>query len=264
MISNISSNNMSQVASNMFANLDTTNKGYLEEEDFQSAFSSISVSEDEQVSLFSQLDSDADGKVTEDEMVYSLEQIFGNANNAMPPPPPPPPPSNTESTGYTKDELISTLEEIGDSDEKRSSLISNIIENFDEADTDGDGVVTHAEAMAFDQALNGETNMPPEMAGMAPPPPPPSNDESTGYTQDELVSMLDEIGDSDDQRSSLISNIIENFDEADTDGDGVVSHEEAMSFDQSTNTDNSSIIQKLIEAYGDISEIDSTLISQVA
>jgi hypothetical protein len=70
---------------------------------------------------------------------------------AMPPPPPPEEMSGSDDVGFTKEELSAQLEEIGDSDEKRSTLIENIIANFDEADSDGDGRVNMAEAMAFDQ-----------------------------------------------------------------------------------------------------------------
>ena len=59
------------------------------------------------------------------------------------------------------------------------------------------------------------------MGGMGSmPPPPPEND--TGFTEEELTEQLSEIGSSDSQRASLISNIVENFDAADTDGDGKV------------------------------------------
>lgn len=60
--------------------------------------------------------------------------------------PPPPPVERRERVpairGFTKDELTSQLSDIGSSDSTRSSLISNIINNFDEADTDSDGKVS--------------------------------------------------------------------------------------------------------------------------
>jgi Ca2+-binding EF-hand superfamily protein len=68
------------------------------------------------------------------------------ANGAMPPPPP------QNDAGFTKEELQSQLDEIGSSDSKRSSLISKVVENFDTADTNGDGKVSFKEAMAYDQS----------------------------------------------------------------------------------------------------------------
>jgi hypothetical protein len=72
---------------------------------------------------------------------------------------PPPPPGS--DAGFTKDELSSQLNEIGTSDSQRSSLISDIVQNFDEADSDGDGKVSFKEAMAYDQeqsSTTGNTN----------------------------------------------------------------------------------------------------------
>ncbi len=63
---------------------------------------------------------------------------------SMPPPPP-------EDAGFSKEELTQHLAEISGSDSSRSALIENIIENFEQADADGDGLVSFKEAMAFDQ-----------------------------------------------------------------------------------------------------------------
>jgi hypothetical protein len=65
--------------------------------------------------------------------------------------------SGADDSGFTKEELEQQLEEIGSSDEKRSTLIENIIANFDEADSDGDGKVSMNEAMAFDQSSSTST-----------------------------------------------------------------------------------------------------------
>lgn len=161
-------------ASNLFTQLDTKNQGYIEKSDLQSAFSKVSDSSSTSVDdVFSQLDGDSDGKVTKDEMTSALqkvaEQLDSQFNNmrmqggsgpggpggpeGMPPPPPP-----EDDAGFTKDELASQLEDIGSSDSKRSSLISNVLDNFDSADSDGDGKVTFKEAIAYDHASqNGST-----------------------------------------------------------------------------------------------------------
>lgn len=162
----------SQLASRLFSQLDTKNQGYIEKSDLQSAFDKIasqvasgssSASVDD---VFSQLDHNSDGKVTKDEMSSSLKKLaeeldqqfnalrmsgFAGAAGAggmggMPPPPP------DNDTGFTKDELSAQLQEIGTSDSKRSSLIQSIVNNFDQADSDGDGKVSFKEAMAYAQA----------------------------------------------------------------------------------------------------------------
>lgn len=163
MISGIGSSNM---ASQLFSRLDTSNKGYLEKSDLASAFSKIASSNNSSDStnvddVFAALDSDSDGKVTESEFASTLAELQSNLQQSkmhggghggpqgaggMPPPPP------QNDTGFTQDELQTQLDEIGSSDSQRASLISNIVNNFEAADTDGDGKVSFTEAMAYDQS----------------------------------------------------------------------------------------------------------------
>jgi Ca2+-binding EF-hand superfamily protein len=168
-----------ETAQQLFSKLDTSAQGYLELSDLQSAFTKVSsISETSNLNtdtydaeeLFSRLDSDSDGKITEQEFTDSLAQLDEQINtlfsqmrmseasgNMLPPPPPPPEASgDMQDAGFTEEELIAQLDEIGDSDSARSSLIESIIANFDEADTDGDGRVSNHEAMAFDQS-DGES-----------------------------------------------------------------------------------------------------------
>jgi Ca2+-binding EF-hand superfamily protein len=148
----------SQIASTLFSKLDSKNQGYIEKSDLQSAFAQISgagdsVGADE---LFTQLDSDGNGKLTSQEMSDSLTRIMEQLDSqfdkmrmgGMPPPPPP----GAESAGLSKADLQSQLDEIGSGDSKLSSSISNIIDNFDKADTNGDGKVSMQEAMTYDQS----------------------------------------------------------------------------------------------------------------
>jgi Ca2+-binding EF-hand superfamily protein len=161
-----------KLAEDLFSQIDTTGKGYIEKSDLENAFkqvssTSTSSSADE---LFTTLDKDSDGKVTQDEMTSGLQSLMdsldsqfqsmrmsnamGSASGAgnMPPPPP------VSDTGLTKEELQSQLDEIGATDSKRSSLISSVIANFDKADTDGNGKVSFQEAMAYDQSSSGSTS----------------------------------------------------------------------------------------------------------
>ena len=154
-----------QMAADLFSKLDTKSQGYLEKSDLQSAFDALSgtgssASVDD---IFTQLDGNGDGKVTKDEMSTSLQNLADQLdsqfnqmrmNGGMPPPPPPP----ENDTGFTKDELSSQLSEIGSTDSKRSELISNIVSNFDKADTDSDGKVSFKEAMAYDQKTSSASS----------------------------------------------------------------------------------------------------------
>lgn len=159
-------NQATQMASLLFSKLDTRNQGYLEQSDLTSAFSQIVTNASDKTSstsaedVFTALDTDSDGKVTKDEFATVLAQLqeqlgtqgHGHAHGAgggMAPPPPPPP---GDDAGFTKEELTSQLESADSTDTQRTSLISNIVNNFEAADTDGDGKVSFAEAMAYDQS----------------------------------------------------------------------------------------------------------------
>jgi Ca2+-binding EF-hand superfamily protein len=156
--------NTSQLSSKLFSALDTKSQGFLEKSDFVSAFSKISSGTDSTSvdDIFSALDSDSNGQVTESEFASTLaklqEQLDSQFNQmrmqgAGGPPPPPP----ADDAGFTKDELSSQLEEIGSSDSKRSSTISNIVNNFEAADTNSDGKVSFTEAMAYDQSTQSSS-----------------------------------------------------------------------------------------------------------
>jgi len=160
----------SKMADELFSKLDTKGQGYIEKSDLQSAFDQLSSAGNSGSSanvdqVFSSLDGDGDGKITKDEMSSSLQKIAaeldsqfnkmreGGMNRAGGMPPPPPQGAEGQNdAGFTKEELTSQLNEIGTSDSKRASLISNIVNNFEKADSDGDGKVSFKEAMVYDQA----------------------------------------------------------------------------------------------------------------
>ena len=159
-------NQASQMASQLFSRLDTKSQGYIEKSDLASAFSQISSKAEESTSsvddLFSALDGNSDGKVTKDEFASVLAQLQeqmdsqrmqGGAHGAggMPPPPP------GDDAGFTKDELTSQIESADSSDTQRTELLNKIVENFEAADSDGDGKVSFTEAMAYDESTKTAT-----------------------------------------------------------------------------------------------------------
>lgn len=169
----------SQMAEDLFSKLDTSGQGYIQKSDLETAFSKISSSSSSDSAtsstasaddLFSTLDANGDGKVTKDEFTNGLKKVAEQLDNqfmsmrlrggmqgagGMPPPPPQ---DGADDAGFTKDELTSQLNSAGSSDSKMSSLISNIVSNFDKADTDGDGKVSFKEAMAYDQGASGSAS----------------------------------------------------------------------------------------------------------
>jgi Ca2+-binding EF-hand superfamily protein len=165
-----------QLAETLFAKLDTSGQGYIQKSDLQSAFDKIATtsstggSTPEVDDLFSKFDGNDDGKVTKQEFSDTVRKLSAqlddhfastrmqnaipggeisgmNGSGGMPPPPPPP----GEGPSLSKDDLSSTLNRVGTSD-SRSNMMSNILNIFDQADTDGDGKVSFEEAMAYDQA----------------------------------------------------------------------------------------------------------------
>ena len=101
-------------------------------------------------------------------------------------------------------------------------------------DTDADGQVTQEEMTAVLQQMfstqdRGQFDM--RMAGDRPPPPPPPADATDeGFTLDQLTQMASDLAQTDSQRASEFSTLVDSFDSADTDGNGKLSREEAMSF----------------------------------
>lgn len=166
MVSTINSSLSSSWASSLFSQLDTSNKGYLDESDLSTAFSALlstgSSTSSSASNLFSSMDSDQDGKVSEDELASTLQTLVDQLNSqydasrmagAMSqqmPPPPPPADGSQEDRGLTADEMQSIASTTTDS--KLADLLNTVSANFSAADTDGDGRVTRSEAMAYQQS----------------------------------------------------------------------------------------------------------------
>jgi Ca2+-binding EF-hand superfamily protein len=160
-----------QMAENLFSKLDTTGQGYITKSELQTALDKVSSSSSSSSSttssvddMFSQLDTDSDGKVTKQEFSDTLKKVAeqldnqamsmnggmqGGDMNGMGGMPPPPPPQDSD-TGLTKDQLTSAAKEASSSDSTTSSSLTNLANNFDTADTNGDGKVSFMEAMVYE------------------------------------------------------------------------------------------------------------------
>lgn len=243
--SNRSSN--SDFAEALLTSMDSDSSGSVDSAEFSSAALALSISDESAISsAFSSLDSDGDGTISQEELSASLSQSSSTMAAGGMPPPPPPPSNSEEDTGYTQEELTAMAEEVGSSDGNLASLLASVIENFDAADSDGDGKVTSAEAMAYKEASNESTDTTEASnvasSGAMPPPPPPSSvssdtEEAEGYTAAELTAMANDATTTDSNLTSLLESIVENFDEADTNEDGKVSSAEAQAYKESTKAD---------------------------
>lgn len=234
MVSSISSS-VSSWASTLFSQLDTSKKGYISESDLSSAFSALgsgsSDSANSASKLFGTLDSNNDGKVTQDELANTLQNLSDQLNSqydasrmasamsgAMPPPPPPPGDNSGEDAGLTKDQLSSIASTTTDSN--LASLMNNVASNFSAADTNGDGKVSSAEAMAYQQSTSSSAASTTSSASDA------------GLTKEQLTSIASTTKDG--NLASLMNSVASNFSTADTNGDGKVSQAEAMAYKEST------------------------------
>ena len=163
-----------KMAENLFAKIDTGGQGYIEKSDLQSAFDKISSSSDKSPSvdeLFTKLDTNSDGKVTKSEFTDTLKKVAEELDNqfmssrmsggmgGMPPGGMGGMPPGGQAGGLSKDQLSSTADAIGSSNSSASSLIKDLVSNFDKADTNGDGKVSFQEAMNYQQknAVSGSS-----------------------------------------------------------------------------------------------------------
>lgn len=166
-----------EMADNLFSKLDTSGQGFIQKSDLQSAFAQISSSSQASDTssnvdeLFSQLDTDSDGKVTKQEfsdtlqkLSEQLEQQFQSSRmqgamqaGGMGGTPPPPPPGGGDQ-GMSKEQLSSAAAEVGSTDSGLASMLSNVAENFDAADTNSDGKVSLQETIAYEQSRSSSSS----------------------------------------------------------------------------------------------------------
>lgn len=106
-------------------------------------------------------------------------------------------------------------------------------------DSDGDGKVTEQELGSLLQKVADQledsfgASRVGQAMGNRPPPPPPPAGEDEGMSVAQLGAMAEEAEASGSAEASELAALVESFDEADTDGDGKVSFQEAMAFRES-------------------------------
>lgn len=144
---------------------------------------------------------------------------------------------DSEGKGYVESsDLAKALESTGSSASAESL--------FGAMDTDSDGKVTEQELSSLLQKVAdqfedsfGAARVGQAMGNRPPPPPPPpggGGDEDDGLTVDELGAMAEDAEASGSAQAADLASLVESFDEADTNGDGKVSFQEAMAFRESS------------------------------
>jgi Ca2+-binding EF-hand superfamily protein len=125
----------------------------------------------------------------------------------------------------SKDDLSQLASEIESAGQESSSLLQALQTNYESIDTNGDGI-SFDELQAYAKA-NG-LNLPKgrDMHGTPP-----------ALSKDELIKMRDNVAAEDSTAAEGFSQVIERFDEADTDKDGTISMDEMQTFTKANNID---------------------------
>jgi Ca2+-binding EF-hand superfamily protein len=158
---------------------------------------------------FQLADANADGELSADELKNSVDTIGKELAAQGPQGMQGPPPSSSQEDDDDDDD---------DEDDEDSTEAATLEQIFQDADTDGDGVLSAAEFQAAaEQIAEAMRSQGPQ----GPPPPPPDSEEAA----QQLVQDLDEDGDGALSASEIpISSEV--FDAADTNQDGVLSADE--------------------------------------
>ena len=251
----------SQMADDLFSKLDTQNKGYLESSDLASALgsNSSSTSSASAEEVFKSLDSDSDGKLTKTELSDGLKKVQDQLESSFQAMrtkgkgdmPPPPPPGDEEDSGLTAEQMTEIASNTDDS--KLSDMMTKLASNFDAADADGDGKVTRAEAMEYQKSTESASSDDSASTTTA------SSDVASalaslvqntlqagqaqghhghhgggkkdeGLTAEQMTEIASKTDDSD--LASLMQTLASNFDAADANGDGKVTRDEAMAYQE--------------------------------
>jgi Ca2+-binding EF-hand superfamily protein len=196
MVASISSNLASRTDA-LFARLDTGNKGYLEKADLQAALPGnpakrSTVPADK---LFARLDSDQDGKVTKSELSDAIGKVGDQLNSQL----------NQSRVGKGGQPAAAPPPPPPAADT-----------SVDPADANADGTVSEEEAAAY-AAQNPTTTTPPAATG-------------TGLSKAQLIEQRDAVPATDVRRQAALTKLAENFDAADTNGDGKLSRSEGRDY----------------------------------
>lgn len=152
-----------KMAEELFSKLDTSGKGYIEQSDLQTALQSVPASGGASAEdVFASLDGDSDGKVTQQEMSDSIKKLSDALDNQF---------QNMrmsgamagmgmgsgiqrggDDAGLSQEDLTSQLASIGNANSNRADMLSSLLDNFDQVDTDSNGKVSFDETRAYKQS----------------------------------------------------------------------------------------------------------------
>ena len=244
MTPSISSSTVNDWSTALFSRLDTKNQGYIDKSDVESAFAKTakgtagSADTEAADTFFDQVDTDKDGKVSKSELSTAISKVADELNAQFDQarvakggghggPPPgggaggPPPAGGSDDGGTDSSSATSTYSAA--------------------ADTNGDGTVSAEEAAAYAQlqaagsataSLSGSSTSSTTVSastgtGTA-------TGASAGLSKDQLTDRLNALDGSDSRHAGALKKLVDNFDKADTNGDGKLSRSESRAYLKST------------------------------
>jgi len=136
----------SKMVDNLFAKLDTKGQGYIEKSDFQGAFDQVSSKTPSVDDVFNALDNNDDGKITKQEMSDSVQKLADQLVSQLQSMRMSGKMGGMDSAGMSKGDISGMAENATGS---ASQMLSDLVQNFDAADTNQDGNISAQELMAY-------------------------------------------------------------------------------------------------------------------
>lgn len=171
-----------KIANDLFAKVDTTNQGYIDKASLQSALGSNAADSASDVDkLFSQIDSNSDGKITKQELTDGVKQLsdaldaqfdssrIARAGGGQQPPPPPSTDDifaslDTKNQGYLDKETLQAAFDAKSTDTAANA--EKVDQIFKTLDADGDNKITKAELSTGIQQMGGSEQAAGAVAGV--------------------------------------------------------------------------------------------------
>jgi Ca2+-binding EF-hand superfamily protein len=165
--------------------------------------------------LFAKIDTSGKGYIEKSDLQSALSQLAGSSNASQ---------LQNAKTAASADEIFKKLDGNSDGKITKDEMSSGLKKLADVLDS-----------QFYQMRMSG--TIPGEQGGM-PPPPPPGGDNKPDLNKDQLTSISSSLASTHPQRATQMSNLAKNFEAADTNGDGKVSFQEAMAYEQANPSGN--------------------------
>lgn len=201
--------------------------------------------------LFSKLDSSGQGYIDKASLQSALDSVSGSSSTT----------TSASSGSDSVDELFSTLDSDGDGKVTKDEFTSGMQQLSEQLDSQ-----FHQMRM---QGMGGAQSQ--GMAGGMPPPPPAGGQQDQGLSKEQMTDMLSQVSGTDSKLASQLSEVLKDFSAADSDGDGKVTFQETMAYNEIQKTSgstSSSAVSQTSDSAGsgsssNSSDVNSKLLQQM-